>query len=153
MKTTKQTGLFFSLILTTTLLVASECTQMKSEYEAAEKAYETSIENNHDARARYPLVNTTMDKAVALLAYCHDEISLSEQHLLRTRLRKLDEQRSGLASAAIDEYRLKYGIKPEIQTIYQDRRHSTTPPKSSLPPPSRQPFPPVIQPAMPPVLR
>jgi len=153
MKTIKKTGLFFSLILTTTLLIASECTQMKNNYEAAEKAYETSANNNHDARTRYRLVNTAIDKAVALLAYCHDETSLSGQYLLRTRLKKLDKQRSALASAAIDEYRLKYDIRPKTQTIYQDRRNRTTPSRSTLPLPSRQPFPPVTQPAMPPVLR
>lgn len=153
MKTIKKTGLFFSLILTTTLLIASECTQMKRNYEAAEQAHETSVNNNHDARTRYRLVNTAIDKAVALLAYCHDDVSLSEQYLLRTRLKKLDKQRSVLASAAIDEYRLKYGVKPKIQTIYQDSRDTTTRSRSTLPPPGRQPFPPVIQPAMPPVLR
>lgn len=153
MKTIKKTGLLFSLILTAAFLHAGECIQLKNSYEEAGKAYEKSVKNNHDARKRYRLINTAIDKAVALLAYCHDETSLSEQYLLRTRLKKLDKQRSSLASAAIDEYRLKYGIRPKIQTIYQDRRNRTTPSRSTLPLPSRQPFPPVTQPAMPPVLR
>jgi outer membrane protein assembly factor BamD (BamD/ComL family) len=141
------------LILMPSRLLSNECSQMQSTYAAAEKAYEASIRNLQDARIRYPLINTVMDNAVMLLAYCHETASLSEQHILRNRLRKLDKQRSDLATAAVDEYRRQYGIKPEIQTIYRDRIYSNTPSHSPFPPPLKKPLPQVIQPAMPPVSR
>ena len=146
MKTMKRTILFFSLLSMTILLSASECTQIQSQYDSAESAYAISIKKREDARTRYPLVNTAMDKAVSLLAYCHEEISLSEQHLLRNRLRKLDEHRSNLALAAVDEYRRQYGIKPDVTTIYHDRRYGSGPSGSPLPSPSGQPLPPVLHP-------
>lgn len=153
MKTMKRYFLIFGLIWMTALLSANECGEMQSAYEAADEAYETSIRDKKDARTRYPLINRAMDKAVALLAYCHEDISLSKQHLLRNRLRKLDQHRSSLASAVVNEYRQEYGVKPEVTTRYRDVRYSDSPSSSPLPPPIRKPLPPVIQPVLPPILK
>jgi hypothetical protein len=141
------------LVATASSAAYPSCKMLESDYEKAEQAYEKLIKERGGGKELYTSVNRYIDAATALLAYCRDELTTDRQYSLQSELRKSDRERARYVELAIREFHREYGIRPRVQEYYQHGYYGPGPGKSSkLPPPSRQPLPPV-QPQLPPISR
>jgi len=118
-------GLLVVLLLSvgSLYLSAAECEGYEEAYDLAKyKVSESTISSNREG---YDLANALIDSATEYFAYCKEQISASQHYQILQEIRRTAKWRERYFKGAVKEYHAIYGIRPNVQEVYQNGGYTT----------------------------
>ena len=139
-------ALFAVLLFLEHNVFAKACTDYEEAYDLARYVMQQDQVSSY--REAYDLINNLIDSATNYLAYCKKQIPSAQQYQLQQQIRRAAKKRAAYFKGAVREYHAIYGIRPNVQEVYQSGggHFSGTRPSNYRSPPR---MPPVRQPQMP----
>ena len=139
--------IFIMVTIISSYLHADKCSDYDEAYDIA--MFILTEEDGVSYRKSYDLVTDLIDTGTLYLAFCSNTMTHSKQYQLKQSLKRADKKRGEYFSGAVREYHAIYGIRPNIQEIFQTSGGYSTRRRGrrSLNSPPR--FPPVQQSPMP----
>ena len=151
-KPMKKLAVIFILIpIISSYLYADKCSDYDEAYDIA--MFTLTEEDGVSYRKSYNLMTELINTGTMYLAYCSKTMTSSQQYQLKQSLKRADKKRGEYFSGAVREYHAIYGIRPNVQVIYQTGGGYSTGHRGTNRPSSPHRFPPVQQTPMPAIPR
>ena len=109
--------IFIIVSIISNCLYADKCSDYDEAYDIA--MFILTEEDGISYRKSYDLVTELIDTGTMYLAFCSKTMTSSEQYQLKQSLKRADKKRGEYFSGAVREYHAIYGIRPNVQEIYQ----------------------------------
>jgi len=137
----------FLLVTLVSLAFSFECVVLQDSFTAKSSVYNKEAKSDLNATQLYKMVNEKIDVQTALLAYCSDMLSLSTQYYYIQEIRRDGKARDRYATLALQEFRKRFGIKPKVNTVYQNTgtRSTVGHRPSNFPSVGTKPMPPLMR--------
>lgn len=129
------------------IVKAQNCDDYHDAYETANARYTTSVKTDSNTTLLYNQLNETIDARLLYLAYCESQMSTRQSYHHMQSLRQESRLRDQYAKRLLLEFRKALGIRPKVNTVYQNggRRTTSAQRPGNMPRVNSRPLPPVTR--------